>query len=565
MVFVEKKKTGKKKFPQPKHPKKKIPVLDSTQYGYADLFENAPVGLLTFDKDTVIIDVNQEGARLFKVKKGDLINTPFLRFISQDSISLFTAHLDRTLGKKSKKTCEVILKNKKGALFPAHIETICNTDKKRSVHWFQAAIIDISKHHKAEEALKLSEAALRETEEKYRTLVENPTDDRDTSIQKMLETKLQHSQKMEAIGTLAGGIAHDFNNILGSIMLNTELALDDVEKKSETEYALEQVFEASQRAKVLIEQILTFSRNADVERIPLKINAIIKETIKMMKAMLPSTILIKPDIPNNIGTILINPVQIQQLLVNLCTNAAHAMQDEGGILAVTLKNIKLKKSTAKLSGLPPGQYVKLSVSDSGKGIAPDDLERIFDPFFTTKSAGKGTGLGLSVVHGIVSNHNGGITVDSKLNKGTTFNIFFTIINGATTHKKKKHTSLPKGNKNILFIDDEESLLDAGSRMLKRLGYSVTVSSSGEKALKLLKKQQKKFDLVITDMTMPYMTGIELTKKLLDIREDIPIILCTGFNEKITPEKAKAFGIKKYIMKPYTQEDMSKAVNEIFKQ
>lgn len=368
---------------------------------------------------------------------------------------------------------------------------------------------------------------------------------------------------METIGRLTGGIAHDFNNILGSIMLNAELAIEDVDEHSETAYSLNQILDASHRAKTLIEQILAFSRNTSADKVPFNITVILKETIKMLKSAFPATIRLKINIAYNVGTTCINPVEIQQLMINLCTNAVHAMEDKGGTLTIKLKNTRLTGTTAKQANLPPGQYVKLSISDTGKGIEPDDINHICDPFFTTKNNGKGTGMGLSVGRTIMQDHDGGITVDSKPGKGTTVDVLF-----PTTRKndsRKKTASRPKSNrgKNILFVDDEAALCDVGTRMLTRMGYSVVATQSSKKALDLLKKQPENFDLVITDMTMPYMTGIELTEKLLKIRHDLPIILCSGFNEALTRQKADEVGIRKFIMKPYAPTDLFEIISNIF--
>ncbi len=388
---------------------------------------------------------------------------------------------------------------------------------------------------------------------------------RDMTSQSILESKLQHAQKMEAIGTLAGGIAHDFNNILGSIVLNTELALDDVEKGGEAEYSLEQVLNASQRAKDLVEQILTFSRNAEVTRKPLNIKVIVKETIRMLRAMLPSTIVIRPIVADDLGTILANPTQIQQLIINLCTNAAHAMSEKGGPLEIRLENTTADSISPEAADLREGEYVRLTVADSGHGMTPEFKERIFDPFFTTKRIGEGTGLGLSVVHGIVINHEGTIQVDSQPGKGTRFNVFFPIIKDDAPPLEKSRKQAPTGNKRILFADDEAALLDATQRMLERLGYHVTCVQNGGDAFKIFEGNPDDFDLVITDMTMPFMTGVELAEAILRLRPNVPIILCTGFNERITPEIAKSIGIREYMTKPYALQEMAETIQQVLKE
>jgi len=386
---------------------------------------------------------------------------------------------------------------------------------------------------------------------------------RDITSQNRLEARLKNAQKMEAIGTLAGGIAHDFNNILGSIMLNSELALDDAEEGGEISYSLEQILKASHRAKDLVEQILTFSRNSEVDKQPLNISSIIKETAKMMRAMFPSTILIHVEASDESGWVNANPTQIQQLLLNLSTNSAHAMSDHGGVLKIDLRSVALSAHDTDKLNLKPGSYTKLTVTDTGHGIDADLHQRIFDPFFTTKSTGEGTGLGLSVVHGIVENHEGAMNMNSTPGKGTEFTIFIpTIEKNEVPEDMEIKPLTSSGDKQILFVDDEEALRDAGSRMLENMGYSVTAVSSGIEALDVVKKEPGEIDLIITDMTMPGMTGVELATKLLQIHPGIPIILCTGYHEIITPKKAKELGIREYLSKPYSQSEMAKIIRDI---
>lgn len=373
-----------------------------------------------------------------------------------------------------------------------------------------------------------------------------------------LEAQLRVAHKMEAIGTLAGGIAHDFNNILGAITLNAEIISDDLPSKGEAQYSMQQLLCACRRAKDLVKQILTFSRDTGVNRQKIDIASITKETLKMIRPLLPATIKIEADIPSDIAIINAHPTQIQQLLMNLSTNAAHAMRKKGGELHITLSNVYVSEMSINPE-ITAGPYVKLTVRDTGCGIAAAFKERIFDPFFTTKEPGDGTGLGLSVVHGIVASNCGHIEVDSIPGDGTVFNIYLPSLSGKDSKTEYIRRTLPTGKEHILFVDDEETLVAASSKILERLGYRVTTGTSAQSVLKLFQKNPHTYDLVITDMTMPDLTGVELAKKLLDIRADIPIILCTGYNHSVSAEQARKIGIRSFVMKPFTKQKIAEAV------
>jgi PAS domain S-box-containing protein len=378
---------------------------------------------------------------------------------------------------------------------------------------------------------------------------------------KKLEAQLQQVQKMETIGTLAGGIAHDFNNILGIILGNTELALDDVPEWNPARFNLEEILKASHRAKDVVLQLLSFARKTKLEKKPTDIIPIVKDSLKLLRSSIPASIELRQNITKNVNTILADPTQINQVLINLCTNAGHAMPD-GGIIEVTLKNAALDEDTAiQHPDVTPGRYVNLAVSDTGHGISREAIDRIFDPYFTTKELGKGTGMGLAVVHGIVKGHNGLITVQSEIGKGTTFNIFFPALGKEAIAQPEKSEELPTGDERILFIDDEESLAKLGHQRLERLGYTVDVATDPNEALGLFRCKPDQFDLVITDLTMPKMTGDKLVKEILNIRSDIPVILCTGFSEKIDEKKANAIGATDYIEKPHDKSELAIRVRQ----
>jgi PAS domain S-box-containing protein len=392
---------------------------------------------------------------------------------------------------------------------------------------------------------------------------------RDITREVRLERELRQSHKMEAIGTLAGGIAHDFNNILMAIIGYTEMALYKIpEGTAQVRRDLEQVLKAGYRARDLVNQILTFSHQSDQERKVIDIVPTIKEALKLLRSSLPSTIEIRQDIaisPEK-RVILADPTQIHQVLMNLCTNAAHAMRDKGGILSVSLSNVKADAYlVSRHPDMKPGPYVRLTVGDTGHGVDPSILERIFDPYFTTKGPGEGTGMGLAVVQGIVKRHGGMITVHSEIGKGTTFHAFFPRIEQEIAPEAMVTEMLPTGSERILFVDDEKPLVDLGKGMLESLGYSVTIKTNSLEALETFRAKPDAFDLIITDVTMPGMTGIELVRQLMAIRPDIPIILCTGFSELINEKQAKEMGIKEFVMKPFVIGKHAKTIRKVLEQ
>lgn len=380
-----------------------------------------------------------------------------------------------------------------------------------------------------------------------------------------LESQLQQAQKMEAIGTLAGGIAHDFNNILTAIMGYAELAKYGIITGKNITSDLEEVLIAGKRAKELVNQILAFSRQAKYELKPILIQLAVKEGLKLIRASIPATIEIKQNLNQTCESVLADGTQIHQVVMNLCTNAYHSMRDSGGILTIELNQVKLDDIAIKEMGLNLGKgtYVELAVSDTGHGMSRDVLDRIFEPYFSTKELGQGTGLGLALVYGIVKDSNGSICINSEIEKGTTVRVFFPCMESKLTDIELFHEEcIPEGDERILLVDDDESIVRMEQRMLEELGYNLTSTSSSEKALELFKSEPDNFDLVITDMTMPFMTGAELSKNMLAIRSDIPIILCTGFSELIDKDKAKALGISAFVMKPILMSKIAKVIREV---
>ncbi|MDA8162533.1 MAG: PAS domain S-box protein, partial [Desulfobacteraceae bacterium] len=387
---------------------------------------------------------------------------------------------------------------------------------------------------------------------------------RDMTEQIRLERQLRQAQKMEAIGTLAGGIAHDFNNILTAIIGYTELAIMKLPPESPVLKNLNEIYNAGDRAKNLIRQILTFSRKGEQKLKPLQIQFVIKEALKFLRASIPSTVELRQDIDTACEPVMADPTQIHQVIMNLCTNAYQAMRESGGVLGVKLSQVELGPvDIVQKGGIKPGAYVLLEVSDTGCGMPPAVVERIFEPYFTTKKEGEGTGLGLAVVHGIVKGYGGRISVYSEEGKGTTFRIYFPVqADPAEIYKDIGFESPdPRGNERILAVDDDTAIVEVERAILAALGYHVTTFNSSQAALQVFKEQPEKFDLVITDMTMPHMTGAKLAQELLAIRPDIPIILSTGFSELIDREKALAMGIREFIAKPFIQKDLASAVRQ----
>jgi len=384
---------------------------------------------------------------------------------------------------------------------------------------------------------------------------------RDVSDRKELEYQLVQTQKMESIGTLAGGIAHDFNNILSSVFGYTELALDYAKEGTLQHEHLHEVLRAGRRAKDLVKQILTFSRQVEQEQKPIQVKPIVNEALKLLRVSIPTSIEFKTNVQSN-SLIIGDPTKIHQIILNLCTNAAHAMED-GGVLTVSLSNVELdSESLSHRRDLKPGPYIDLTVTDTGHGIPPDVMEKIFDPFFTTKEKGVGTGMGLSVVHGIVHSHDGTIYAYSEPGKGSTFKVYLPAVERRLKPEERVVKPIPTGVERILFIDDEPAIAKVGAQILQSLGYHVVTRTSSIEALELFKEQNDRFDLVITDMTMPHMTGEKLAKELMQIRSDIPVILCTGFSSRINEQKALDIGIRAFISKPILKQEIAETIRRV---
>jgi PAS domain S-box-containing protein len=386
----------------------------------------------------------------------------------------------------------------------------------------------------------------------------------DITRKKTTEMQLRQAQKMEAIGTLAGGIAHDFNNILGVIIGCSELALNNLTEGHSSKADIEKVLDAGLNAKALVRQILTFSRQGESEYLPLILQPFLKEVTKFLRATLPSTVDIRLCIETSNAVVLADPIQIQQILMNLCTNSAQAMSARGGELQISLKDIDVgPEEISQHEGLKVGKYVKLSVRDTGCGISKEALHRIFDPFFTTKNVGEGTGLGLSVVHGIVQKHGGVVVVDSVRNERTIFDVFLPKLEHPDIQISQEQISdLPKGAEHILLVDDEEILADILQRILNGLGYTVDTYTSSIKALEMFSKNPDNYDLVISDHMMPDITGVRLAKKVRQFRPHLPIILCTGLKDENIEEEAKMADVSRMLVKPIRRDELALIIREV---
>lgn len=497
---------------------------------FRSLFDDALDMIHIVDTEGRIVDANKIELQKLGYSRDELIGTKLLDIIHPEVKKDFKKTFSRILEGDVIQNYDTALITKKGEKIYAEVNAVPKKINGKIVNT-RSIIRDLTK--------------FKQTEKENQKLF----------------LQLQQKQKMEAMGTLAGGIAHDFNNILTVIMGYTELALDNLEKDALLHNHLQKVFQAGSRAKDLVGQILTFSRQDKQEFKPVQLILLIDEVLKLIRASLPSSIEIVQSIESE-SSVMADPTQMHQVLMNLCTNAGQSMK-EGGLLEVKLEDVVLDEDFIKrYPDLKPGTHVHLIVQDSGSGMSPEVLDRIFEPFFTTKKKDSGTGLGLSVVHGIVNNHKGAIMVYSEPGKGTTFHVYFPVSDLSTEIESKKDIPVPKGTERILFVDDEKDLADYGKDMLESLGYKVTSRTSSLEALELFKARRDDFDLIITDMSMPNMDGDELAREILAIRPGIPIILCTGYNSKLNEKEVLAMGIQAYFLKPIIRHVMAQGIRKV---
>jgi PAS domain S-box-containing protein len=394
--------------------------------------------------------------------------------------------------------------------------------------------------------------------------VRDITEEKNNEKQKaLMEAHFRQTQRMEALGTLAGGIAHDFNNILTAIIGYTDLTKMASQGNDQVQAYLSQLHAASIRAKNLVQQVLIFGKQGNIEKRPVDIGQVVTEALGLLKGSIPSTIEIFKNIKTNLGIVFANETQIHQVVMNLCTNACYAMEKEGGRLEIDLVPVIITaKDSTNYPDLHAGHYLKLVVIDTGHGISPDKIAKIFEPYFTTKPIGEGTGLGLSTVHGIIQEHGGSIKVYSEVNRGTTFQVFLPLVESATCPAIPTEVNLQRGTETILYVDDEKYLLDLAKELLEWLGYTVETRASSIDAIEAFQVHPEKYDLVISDMTMPKLSGVDLAEKIMKVQPHMPIILCTGFSTRQNEERLKELGVKRVLMKPVTLMELAMSVRGV---
>ncbi len=487
---------------------------------WAHIFEHAEWGVVVCNVEHATIEiVNPAFARMHGYTVEDLIGYPIVDLFAPEIREDLPCHIC-TAHEKGHHTFRSLHIRKDGSVFPVLMDMTAVKDEFGEVLYRVVYVQDITAQVKAEKE------------------------------KKRLEDQLHQAQKMEAIGILSGGIAHDFNNILSSILGFTELIKMKISDGDDIGNDLDEVLNAGLRARSLVKHLLIFSRQRTLETKVLEVSLLVKETLKFLRASLPTTVEIVQNITLPESMVVADPTQIHQILMNLCTNAVYAMKEKGGVLKVSLEDVFLNEGCMpQYKQLKQGKYIQITVSDTGHGISTEFLDRIFDPFFTLKKRGEGTGMGLSLVHGIVKDLEGAISVNSEPGKGSTFHVLLPKHEGEPDDLYVPATIQTKGHGRILFVDDEKNIVLTGRDLLERLGYEVVAAFDSHEALEVFKAGPEKFDLVLTDLTMPRMTGLELSKQLKEIKPDIPIVLCTGFSDGLTTEKIKNVGINELIMKP----------------
>ena len=514
-------------------------ALHESQRLSRDFFAHSPIGVAIYDGERSLANVNRIGLRMFGIpdqqefSRFNVFDHPFMPDATREALARGeSVRFETTVDFEEVRSRGLFVTSKHGN---AHFEFMMNNlgmDKDYEPKGYLVQVIDMTERRRAEAELQQSERQLRQ------------------------------AHKLQAIGTLAGGIAHDFNNILTPVLGYSEMALDLSLDNPRVRDYLGEVIKASMRAKELANQILTFSRQTDQEGKPIRLSPIVKEVLNLQRASLPANIDIRRTIRTDHDVVIAEPSQIHQVMMNLCTNAAHAMH-EGGLLEVSLTDFMIEsRPVGDFPDLEPGRYVCLSVRDTGRGIDPETAERVFEPFFTTKKRGEGTGMGLAVVHGIVTALKGAITLDSTPGEGTAFHVMLPTVEIEDVAAHEDEEEVPGGTECILFVDDEADILKMQAIMLRSLGYEPVVVQHSPEALKLYEANPARFDLVITDQVMPDMSGLDLARHIHGIDPQQPILVCTGFSESFPSEIARSFGVRDVMLKPVVKRDLARTIRRV---
>ena len=512
--------------------------LSESRREFENLYEFAPCGYLTLNAKGVVTRANLTATTILETQRRSLVGSrlqPYL-YITLAWDDIYQRAQQAALNTREKQSIEIPLRKKGGLPKWVRADIEADVDETGSLMQWRIVLMDISAQRQAEED------------------------------KRKLEEHLRQSQKMESIGVLAGGIAHDFNNILYPLVGFTELLKEDIPADSPLHNHVDEILQASFRARDLVKQILAFSRQEKQELKPIKLQSIIKEVLKLLRSSIPTSIGIQQDIDPGCGLVVADPSQVHQIIMNLATNANDAMSNNGGILTVTLKQVKFEREHVHSMNLVPGNYARLCVSDTGSGIEKNQLDKIFDPYFTTKETGRGTGLGLAVVQGIVRQSHGDIHIESEPGKGTEVKVYLPIKAKIAEDIEEIQIDQDKpvqgGIEKILLVDDEAPIVKMEEQMLDRLGYTVTIRTGSLDALEAFKADPQGFDVVVTDMTMPNMTGVQLAAELKKIRPNIPVVLCTGFSYQVNDEKSKALGIDGFVMKPVIMTEIATTIRKV---
>jgi PAS domain S-box-containing protein len=510
-------------------------ALRKSEEKYRSIFENAVEGFFQSTPQGQFISVNPAFSRMLGYRSPEDLTTG-IRDISEqyydnaDDRRRYRALLERD---GSVEGFEFRAKRKDGTTIWVSNSTRAYFDENGNVLHYEGIVIDITERKRAE------------------------------AERELLQSHLVQARKMESLGTLSGGIAHEFNNILGIVLGNTELAIEDIPESNLAGRYLQEIRKASLRGKEIVRQLMSFSQNSSQIKKPLNLSAIARESIGLLRAAIPANITFQEEIADDCRIIMGDQTQLHQVIINLCTNAAHAMEENGGRLTVRVGNVIGKDKEPFFDKiLEPGAYVRLVVSDTGFGIPEAIRERVFDPFYSTKEVGKGSGMGLTVVHGIISSHEGGIRIRGNAAGGAAVECYFPSVDATPDKAPSRQAPLPGGKESILMIDDEPALADIGTQRLQKLGYTVRTCTDSVAALDLYRENPAAFDLVITDMAMPRMTGDRLIAEMIQISPGVKTIICTGYSDKIDPEKAGRIGAKAFIMKPIVNDTFARTVRNV---